>query len=238
MMVNITTTCSYLDNNNSPGFFKKNPFYLEKFFASAMMPSMSSLIKKRFRGFLPVVVDVETAGFNAHKDALLEVAAINIIMNKEGLIEEETTWHEHILPFKGANLDEDALAFNQIKPFHPFRFALEESVAMEKLAEFVKIKLSETGCQKAILVGHNASFDHSFLLAACQRHNIKFMFHSFSTFDTATLSALALGETVLAKALQVSKIGYDASAAHSALYDVEQTAKLFCHIVNHTKYKV
>lgn len=203
-----------------------------------MITVMSSLIKKRFRGFLPIVVDVETAGFNAKKDALLEVAAVNIVMNEDKTIAKEDVWHEHILPFKGANLDEDALAFNQIKPFHPFRFALEESDAMHKLSDFVKEKLSDSGCQKAILVGHNASFDHSFLLAACQRHNIKFMFHSFSTFDTATMAALALGETVLAKALQASKIGYDANAAHSALYDAKQTAKLFCHIVNHTHYKV
>ena len=202
-----------------------------------MMPIMSSVIKKRFRGFLPIVVDVETAGFNAKRDALLEVAAVNIIMTKDGKIEKDAIWHEHVLPFKGANLDEDALAFNQIRPYHPFRFALEEADAMKKLSEFVKEKLNDANCQKAILVGHNASFDHSFLLEACKRHDIKFMFHSFSTFDTATMAALALGETVLAKALQVSKIGYDASAAHSALYDAEQTAKLFCHIVNHTHYQ-
>lgn len=202
-----------------------------------MMPFMSSVIKKRFRGFLPIVVDVETAGFNAKRDALLEIAAVNIIMTDDGHIEKEAIWHEHILPFKGANLDEDALAFNQIRPFHPFRFALEEGEAMQKLSDFVKEKIQHAHCQKAILVGHNASFDHTFLLEACKRHNIRFMFHSFSTFDTATMAALALGETVLAKALQASKIGYDANAAHSALYDAEQTAKLFCHIVNHTHYK-
>lgn len=202
-----------------------------------MITVMSTVIKKRFRGFLPIVVDVETAGFNAKKDALLEVAAVNIVMNSAGEINNEAIWHEHILPFKGANLDEDALAFNQIRPFHPFRFALEEADAMNKLSHFVSEKLSASNCQKAILVGHNANFDHAFLLAACQRHKIKFMFHSFSTFDTATMAALALGETVLAKALQASKIGYNAEEAHSALYDAEQTAKLFCHIVNHTHYQ-
>ena len=203
-----------------------------------MMPIMSSHINQRFRNFLPIVVDVETAGFNPKKDALLEVAAVNIVMNDQEHLEKESTWHEHILPFQGANLDEDALAFNQIKPFHPFRFALEEKDAMEKLASFVQKKLQTFDCQKASLVGHNAAFDHSFLLAACHRHNIKFMFHSFSTFDTATLAGLALGETVLAKALKAAKIRHDQNAAHSALYDAEQTAKLFCHIVNHTHYKV
>ena len=32
----------------------------------------------RFRGFYPVVIDVETAGFNAKTDALLEIAAITL----------------------------------------------------------------------------------------------------------------------------------------------------------------
>jgi ribonuclease T len=197
---------------------------------------MSMPIKKRFRGFLPIVVDLETAGFNAKKDALLEVAALDIIMDDEGKLKYDQTWHEHILPFKGANLDPAALKFNQIQPFHPFRFALDEKDAMERLGAFVAEKVSQANCQKAILVGHNASFDHSFLLAACQRHQIKFMFHGFSTFDTATLAGLALGETVLAKALKRARIGYDPDQAHSALYDARQTAKLFCHIVNQTQY--
>ena len=201
-----------------------------------MISLMSMPIKKRFRGFLPIVVDLETAGFNCKKDALLEVAALDINMNDEGKLYYDEIWHEHILPFKGANLDPEALEFTQIQPFHPFRFALEEADAMQRLSTFVAEKVAKANCQKAILVAHNASFDHSFLLSACQRHQIKFMFHGFSTFDTATLAGLALGETVLAKALKRAHIGYDPDQAHSALYDAKQTAKLFCHIVNNTQY--
>ncbi|HAV68246.1 MAG TPA: ribonuclease T, partial [Alcanivorax sp.] len=35
----------------------------------------------RFRGFLPVVVDVETGGFDARNDALLEIAAVLLDMD-------------------------------------------------------------------------------------------------------------------------------------------------------------
>jgi ribonuclease T len=197
---------------------------------------MTNVLKKRFRGFLPIVIDVETAGFNPKTDALLELAALDIIQNDDGLLQLGGTLHDHVTPFKGANLNPDALEFNQIKPFHPFRFAVDEREAMEKLNTFVNHKIKAANCQKAILVGHNAHFDHSFILAACQRQKVKFMFHSFSTFDTVSLSALLLGETVLAKALRATNLGYDANEAHSALYDATQTAKLFCHLVNHTKY--
>ncbi|MAH61671.1 MAG: ribonuclease T [Legionellales bacterium] len=198
---------------------------------------MIQMLKKRFRGFLPIVVDVETAGFNAKTDALLEIAAINVQVSEAQLLELGDTLHEHVAPFKGANLNPDALEFNQIKPFHPFRLALNEREAMEKLEQFVEQHLKQTGCQKAILVGHNAHFDHSFIAAACQRQKVKFMFHSFSTLDTVSLSALLVGETVLAKALKATKLGYDAQEAHSALYDATQTAKLFCHFVNHSQYQ-
>ncbi len=196
---------------------------------------MTIPMNKRFRGFLPIVVDVETAGFNPKTDALLELAAVSLNMSSEGQLNLEDVLHEHILPFKGAKLNPDALEFNQIKPFHPFRLAIDEKEALKKLGTFIRKHLEAADCQKAILVGHNAPFDHSFLLAACQRHQIKFMFHAFSTFDTVSLSALLLGETVLAKALMASKIDYDAKEAHSALYDANQTAKLFCYLVNNTK---
>ena len=197
---------------------------------------MTTVLKKRFRGFLPIVIDVETAGFNPKTDALLELAAIDVIQDEDGQLDLGETLHDHVKPFKGANLNPEALEFNQIKPFHPFRFAVNEREAMEKLNTFVNNKIKASDCQKAILVGHNAHFDHSFIMSACNRQKVKFMFHSFSTFDTVSLSALLLGETVLAKALRATNLGYDINEAHSALYDATQTAKLFCHLVNHTSY--
>ena len=89
------------------------------------------------------------------------------------------------------------------------------------------------GCARAVVVAHNAAFDHGFLNAAIERHNIKRTpFHPFVSFDTTSLAGLALGQTVLAKACRTAGIEFDNSQAHSALYDTERTAELFCYIVN------
>lgn len=195
--------------------------------------SKQTSIKHRFRGFLPVIIDVETAGFNANTDALLELAAVTVDYDSEGLLTLKDTWHYHIEPFEGANLDPKALEFTGIVPDHPFRFAVSEEQALSDLFANVRGALKETGCTRAVLVGHNAWFDLSFLLAAIERTGLKRNpFHSFSSFDTATLSALAFGQTVLAKALLAAGLKFDPELAHSAIYDAEQTAKLFCQIVN------
>lgn len=190
-------------------------------------------IKHRFRGFLPVIIDVETAGFNAQTDALLELAAVTVDFNEKGLLVPAHTWHYHIEPFVGANLDPKALAFTGIVPDHPFRFAITEMQALTELFGHIQDQLKSTGCQRAVLTGHNAAFDLGFLLAAVQRTGLtRSPFHSFSCFDTTTLSALAFGQTVLAKSVRAAGIPFDPEKAHSALYDAEKTAQLFCHIVN------
>ena len=191
-----------------------------------------SRIADRFRAFLPVVVDVETAGFDAEKDALLEVAAVVLGMNDDGLLYSKATHASHIIPFEGANLDKAALAFNGIDPFHPFRVAQTEKEALEAIFAPIREEVKETGCSRAILVGHNPFFDLSFIKAGVARTQVKSPFHAFSTFDTATLGGLAYGQTVLAKAAQEAGIEWSNSEAHSAIYDAERTAELFCTIVN------
>ena len=189
-------------------------------------------IADRFRSFLPIVVDVETAGFNAATDALLEIAAVVLRMDNEGLLYRHGTHACHVTPFPGANLDESSLSFNGIDPHHPFRDALQEKEALEKIFTPIRKEIKETRCSRAILVGHNPFFDLGFINAAIERTRIKTPFHSFSTFDTATLGGLAYGQTVLARAAQEAGIKWDNNAAHSAIYDAERTADLFCNIVN------
>jgi len=185
---------------------------------------------------LPVVVDVETAGFNAETDALLEIAAVTLRMDLNGDLQPHETYSAHVKPFPGANLEASALAFTGIDPHHPLRIALEETEALGKIFTPVRQAVKETGCTRAILVGHNPAFDLSFLRAAVERTGIKRNpFHQFSTFDTATLAGLAYGQTVLARAMQAANIEWDESQAHSALYDTEKTAELFCSIVNQWK---
>lgn len=192
-------------------------------------PTMST----RFRSYLPIVVDIETAGFNAQTDALLEMAVVIPAMDEDGTIFIQSSHREHVVPFEGANLDPAALKFNGIDPYHPFRLAIDEKEALRKLFAPVREAVKAQNCTRAILVGHNPAFDIGFMNAAVERTKFKRNpFHPFSTFDTATLGGLAYGQTVLAKAAKAANIPWDNEQAHSALYDAEQTAILFCKIVN------
>ena len=195
-------------------------------------------IVDRFRGYLPVVVDVETGGFNADTDALLELAAVFPILDEDtGKLHIEQSYHYHIAPFKNANLEPSALAFTGIDPYHPFRNAVDETTALNDLFSHIRHHLKKTGCKRAVLVGHNPAFDLGFIRAAIVRNKLKNNpFHQFTTFDTATLSALLYGETVLAKAMAAAKLPFDTNQAHSALYDARMTAELFCTIVNAVKF--
>ncbi len=190
----------------------------------------------RFRGFLPVVIDVETGGFNAATDALLEIAAIIIEMDESGFVHPGPTESYHIKPFEGANIEQAAIDFIGINPFHPLRIAYPEEDAINRIFRSVRKAVKNQNCNRAVLVGHNAAFDLGFVMAAAERCDIKRNpFHPFSCFDTATLAGLAYGQTVLAKACVEAGIDFDKSEAHSARYDTEKTADLFCAIVNRWK---
>lgn len=193
---------------------------------------LSSDIKERFRGFLPVVVDVETAGIEPQKNALLEMCIVLVEMDEQGLLYRGESYFEHILPFSGAELDPKSLAFNQIDPFQPLRFAVDEKIALERLFKPINMALKKARCQRAVLVGHNAWFDLLFVKEAIKRTGIKSPFHAFTCFDTATLGGMVYGQTVLAKAAHAAKISFDANEAHSAIYDAEKTADLFCEMIN------
>ncbi|MFI4938477.1 MAG: ribonuclease T [Candidatus Berkiellales bacterium] len=197
---------------------------------------MAHNLASRFRGFLPVVIDIESGGVDVHQDALLELAAITIKMDEEGFIHPDQTYHYHVLPFHGANLDPEALQFNKIDPYHPFRFAITEGEALKDLFAKIRKECKQKGCSRAVIVAHNAWFDQHFINAAVKREKItQSPFHRFTSLDTATLSALAYGQTVLSKALKAANLPFDTEEAHSALYDAECTAKLFCIIVNRWK---
>ncbi len=191
---------------------------------------------KRFRGYLPVIVDIETAGFNAKKNPLLEIAAVIVEPDGQGLLHITESHAYNINPFNGSELDEAALKFTGIDPYHPFRMAVDEKEALTQLFKPIKTAVKRNECTRAILVGHNPAFDINFLNAAIARTKHKRSpFHPFSSFDTATLGGLVYGQTVLAKIAKAADLEWDSEKAHSALYDAEQTAKLFCIIVNRWK---
>jgi ribonuclease T len=186
---------------------------------------------KELNGMLPVVVDLETTGVDYNQHAILEIACIFVHCDKK-LSPHESVFHEHVKAFSGAKTDPKAMSLHGIPLHHPFRFAKSEKEVLEALNEELGQQLQEQKCHRAILVGHNAHFDLSFLNASYNRTGVKSLFHRFCVLDTVTLSAALLGETVLAKALYKTRIGFNPGLAHGALYDAKQTAKLFCHLMN------
>lgn len=196
-------------------------------------PGKVTPMAQRFRGFLPVVVDVETGGFNPRTDALLEIAAVTLRMTDAGRLEPDETVSTHVKPFEGANLEPKSLEVTGIDPWHPLRAARNEHDALSFLFQPVRRAVKDNGCTRAILVGHNASFDLGFVNAAVERSGIRRNpFHPFSYLDTVTLGALAYGQTVLARASRAAGLEWEQSEAHSAVYDTQMTAQLFCEVVN------
>jgi len=191
------------------------------------------LMRDRFRGFLPVVVDCETGGFNAQTDGLLEIAGVLLKLDEDGVLRRGATSRYHVQPFPGARLDPASLAVNGIDPHHPLRPALPEADALGRLFKDVRTAVKDSGCTRAILVGHNAAFDLAFVNAAVARAGIKRNpFHPFSCFDTATLAGVAYGQTVLSRAVVAAGLTWERESAHSAIYDAERTADLFCDVCN------
>jgi len=195
--------------------------------------SEPSAIARRFRGFLPVIVDVETGGFNAQTDALLELAAVFVRFDGNGNLEPADHHRYIVKPFAGSRLDPASLQVTGIDPFHPLRPAIDEADALRSLFQEIRRELKQTGCTRAVLVGHNAFFDLQFINAAVERTGLKRNpFHPFSSFDTASLSAVAFGQTVLSRAVTAAGFEWHDDRAHSALYDAEMTAQVFCTVVN------
>ena len=196
-------------------------------------PGQPVKFSDRFRGYLPVVVDVETGGFNEQTDALLEVAAVLIDIDDQGRLSTGETYTTHVTPFEGANMEPKSLEINGIDPWNPLRAARTEREALSYIFTPIRLAVKKNECTRAILVGHNAHFDLKFLNAAVERSGAKRNpFHPFSSLDTVSLAGLAYGQTVLARAAAAAGMEWDTNEAHSAVYDTQMTAELFCNIVN------
>ena len=190
------------------------------------------VLKNRFRKYLPVVVDIETGGFDPDTNAFLEIA-ITLIEEKDKKLVVGETYRHHITPFDGSIVEKESLEFTKIKLDHPLRVSVSEIDALNDLFKIINKTKNKYECSRAILVGHNAHFDSSFLTAAYKRNKIKKTpFHKFSVIDTVSLGVLATGQTVLARICDELDINYDNDEAHSAAYDSNVTAKVFCSIVN------
>lgn len=200
-----------------------------------MSDDNAKLMARRFRGFYPVVIDVETGGFDDKKDALLEIGAVTLKIDENGRMSTSDEYQCHINPFEGANMEPASMEVNGIDPHHPFRIAVakDEETAMRELFRFIHKAMKPSKCKRAVMIGHNTTMDHNFIFSAAERNKIsRNPFHPFSTFDTVSLAGLAYGQTVLSRAAQAAGLSWDNEEAHTALYDAKQTAELFCIIVN------
>lgn len=196
--------------------------------------NFSNILSERFRGFLPVIIDLETTGTDPQKNAIIEIGVNFIKMNENGDLESDSTISYNVKPFEGAEINQASIEFIKIDPFDPKREAQDESIVIKDLCKQVSQKVKESKCKRAILVGHNAHFDHSFLMKSIERIKYKRSpFHPFSCIDTVSLSAIFLGHTVLATSCEIAEIEYDTEKAHHALYDAEITTQLFCKITNY-----
>lgn len=190
------------------------------------------VMSQRFRGFLPVVVDLETGGFDPHTNPILDVAAVTVRFEDERLSVGEH-WQQAVHPYPGAVLNPAALKVTGIDPFDAGRAAVTEGEALRMLFRLVRQALKREHCQRAVLVAHNAAFDQQFLNRAVDRAGVKRNpFHPFTFIDTASLAAVTYGHTVLSEACARADIDFDREQAHDALYDAERTAQLFCAVVN------
>jgi len=187
---------------------------------------------ERFRGFLPVVVDLETGGFDPKVNPILEIAAVQLRF-EEGRLTIAERWCRAVKPFPGGRSSAAALKITGIDPDDPGRQAIDELTALQELFRTIRTNMRGVGCHRAVIVAHNAAFDQQFLSHAIDRTQVKRNpFHPFTSIDTASLAAVAYGHTVLSEACARANIEFDPQQAHSALYDAERTAELFCSIVN------
>ena len=189
-------------------------------------------MRSRFRGYLPVVVDLETGGFDNGIHAVLEIAAATLDFADDRLVVGgRHRWA--VTPHPDTAVEEASLKVTGIDLDDPGRGAISELAAVRALFRLVRTEVKRQGCQRAIVTAHNAHFDHGFIHAAAKRNGVKRSpFHPFSVLDTVALAAVHYGHTVLSETCGRAGIGFDAEQAHSAAYDAEVTAELFCAVVN------
>ncbi len=189
-------------------------------------------MSSRFRGFLPVVIDLETGGFEKDVHAVLQIAAVSLAWSADRLsIDQVRGWN--VIPHPLLRVEEESLRITGIDLSDPRRDALNEEDAVRELFRFVRREVHRNGCERAVLTAHNAHFDHGFVMSAAERNGVKRNpFHPFTVIDTASLAAVAYGHTVLSEACARAGIEFEGGRAHAAIYDAEATAKLFCLTVN------
>lgn len=193
-------------------------------------------LKDRIRGFLPVVIDLETGGINPLEHAVLEMCIVIPQWNNDRML-LGSVHHWHIEPHPNTLVDSESLEITGIDLADPTRDAIAEVDAVRACFRVVRKAIREAHCNRAVLTGHNSHFDLDFLRRAAFRSNVgQNPFHPFTVLDTASMSAVRFGQTVLSKVCEEAGIAYDTEQAHSAKYDAVITARLFCWLINDSAF--
>ena len=95
------------------------------------------LMVDRFRGYLPVVIDFETGGFDPVANPILEMAAVEVRFENQRLTPGER-WASAVHPFPGGVLEPAALKVTGIDPADPDRTALNEAEALRQMFAAVR----------------------------------------------------------------------------------------------------
>ena len=187
-------------------------------------------MQNRFRGFMPVVIDVECGGFIPYRCTVGNCRSV-VGDSGDGSLAAWGNWRYHVQPFPAPTSNGvtrcDGLSILFTRYAQRFQRRSAHAIVQE-----ISQAMKDNDCTRAILVGHNACFDLNFLNAAVARTEIKRNpFHPFSSFDTATLAGVAFGQTgYRSRFKRPESLGIRTNAFGA--YDAQQTADCFARSAN------
>ncbi|RIY36702.1 exonuclease domain-containing protein [Psittacicella gerlachiana] len=192
---------------------------------------------KRFRGFYPLVVDIETTGIDHHENSIIQIAAVALTFDQDLNLVPYAELKLNVHPLKGNSINPDSIAITKINPFNYQRKAVDLTTALTALCKFARGAQKAHGCKRTVLTAHNVNFDKGFIYHYLEKCKIKRIpFHPFTVFDTSVLGAMFLADSRLKIAInKLPNETFDSSKAHDALFDAHECAKLFAYCVNSSK---
>ncbi|RIY32427.1 hypothetical protein CJP74_04660 [Psittacicella melopsittaci] len=200
----------------------------------------AAYMAKRFRGFYPLVVDIETTGIDYKENSIIQIAAVALTFDKDLNLVPYAELKLNVHPLAGKKINPDSIAITKINPFDYQRKAVDLSTALTALCKFARGAQKAHNCKRTVLTAHNVDFDKSFIYHYLEQCKVKRIpFHPFTAFDTSVLGAVFLGESRLKVAInKLPNETFDTSKAHDALFDAHECAKLFAYCVDSSKEMV
>lgn len=159
-----------------------------------------------------VVFDLETTGFSAEKNKIIEIGAVRVENGK--IVDRFSTFvnPKHPIPFEIEKLT----GINDTMVLH----APQIDEALPKFLDF---------CKDAVLVAHNASFDTGFIAYNARLLGLTYL---PTVLDTVSLARLLLPNLNRYKLDTVAKaLGISLENHHRAVDDAEATAGIFLKFV-------